>query len=263
MSDPSLAGRRVLVTRDIERARAAAVAVERRGGVAVVFPVIAFAPPLDPGPLERALRSIRDYTHVAVSSPTGAAVLARGVPEGLLASLAPGRPRFVAVGRKTASVLEKAGANGVRVPERQDAEGLLASLLEDGAAAGRTLVLRAEMGRDVAIDGLRAAGGIVEVVVAYRTVTASPTAAEIDALCLAPPPDAALFLSPSAFDGLFGILGEARARALLQHAVRIAIGDVTAAAMAARGLPPDRIPPRPDLETVLDTLAEALAPVPA
>ncbi len=255
----SLAGRRILVTRDAEKARSTAAAIQRRGGIAVVFPTIAFAPPADADPLHRALSSLTSYDHVVVSSPTGAGILVAGAgPDGLRPEVL-GRTRLAAVGRSTAAVLERAGATGIRIPDREDGDGLLAALLADGAAAGRTLVLRAEVGRDVVIEGLREAGGAVDAVVAYRTVTASPTPPEVAALQAALPIDAALFLSPSAFDGLFRILGDAAAREVLRGALAVAIGPTTAQAMVVRNVAPGLVSPRPDLDTVLDALAALLS----
>ncbi len=255
----SLSGRRILVTRDADKARGTAAAIERRGGSAVVFPTITFAPPADPGPLRHALASLTSYGYVVVSSLTGAGALVAGAGAGGLRPEVLGATRLAAVGRSTASALERAGAAGVLVPGREDGDGLLAALLADGAAAGRTLVLHAEAGRDVVIEGLRAAGGAVDAVVAYRTVTADPTPAEVAALRAALPVDAALFLSPSAFDGLFRILGEAGAREALRGALSVAIGPTTAKAIEGRNLAPGLVSPRPDLEAVLDAVAGALA----
>jgi len=254
--------RRILVTRDAAKARATATAIEARGGIPVVFPTIAFAPPADPAVLRDATASLSAYLHVVVSSPTGASVLADLAAPGGLCPVALPRTRLAAVGRTTAAVLERAGAAGVLVPPREDAEGLLDALLSDGAAAGRTLVLRAEQGRDVVVEGLRAAGGAVVDVVAYRTVTATPDPGAIDSLLAALPLHAALFLSPSAFAGLIGILGDARARLVLAGARIVAIGPTTAKALAESGFPPHLVPARPDLETVLDALAESLASAP-
>ncbi len=255
----SLAGRRILVTRDAAKAGQTAAAIEERGGVAVVFPTIGFAAPEPTAPLLEALAAVHAFDYVVVTSPTGAAVLADGVGSSGLVPDAMGRPRFAAVGRSTAAALEKAGATGVLVPAREDGDGLLQALLADGASAGRVLVLRAQAGREVVIDGLRAAGGNVESVVAYRTVTASHTPEEVAALLGADALDAALFLSPSSLDGLFEILGDDAARRILRCALVVAIGPTTAMALEARGIKPGLVPSRPDLGVVLDGLADALA----
>lgn len=254
----SLHGHRILVTRDAQKARTTAAAIERRGGVPVVFPTIAFASPEDPEPLRRALGSLGTFSRVVVSSPTGAGFLVREAGSGGLEAAARFGTRFAAVGRTTAAVLRQAGVGEVLVPVREDAEGLLGVLLADGASGGRTLVLRAEQGRDVVVEGLRSAGAEVDSVVAYRTVTATVAPSEVEALRSSPPPDAALFLSPSAFDGLFVILGEDGAREVLRGTLVVAIGPTTARAMESRGVWPGLVSPRPDLESVLDAVAGVL-----
>jgi uroporphyrinogen-III synthase len=256
----ALAGRRILVTREAEKAAETGRAIEARGGVPVPFPCIATVPPADEAPLRAALATRASFDRIVVTSPTGARVLASAAGPGGLSPSALGAARLFAVGRATARVLEAAGGAGVRVPGRQDGDGLLAALLDDGAAAGRTLVLRAEQGREVVVEGLRAAGGSVEAVVAYRTVRATPAPAEIEGLRAGPRLDAALFLSPSAVDGFWALVGEEGVRALLAGAVTVAIGPTTAAALEGRGHAPVLVPPRPDLETVLDALAERLGP---
>lgn len=255
-----LDGRRILVTREAEKAAETARAIESRGGVAVSFPCIATFPPVDAGPLRAALAGLSAYDRVVVSSPTGARVLVEGVAPGALGPGALGATRLYAVGRATARTLEAAGARDVAVPDRQDGDGLLERLQADGAGAGRTLVLRAEQGREVVVAGLQAVGAAVDAVVAYRTARAVPEPGAVEALLAQPPVDAALFLSPSALEGFLGILGDERARAVLGDALTVAIGRTTASCMLCRGFPPGLVPDRPDLEAVLDAVAARLGP---
>lgn len=251
-----LDGRRVLITREADRAASVVAAVRARGGTPILFPTIATFPPEDPGSLRAAAGRLEAYDWVAVSSRTGVAALAGAVAEVGGRLEVGGRPRYAAVGAGTAQALRLAGANPSVVPSRQDADGLLDAMRAAGAAEGHVLVVRAEAGRDVLLDGLRASGARVDFVVAYRTATACPSAAEVAALRAGGPPDAALFMSPSAFRGLVGILGDG-ALSWLRGVRCVAIGDITAQAMTHDGRPPDAVSLEPTVEAMLDCVANA------
>jgi uroporphyrinogen-III synthase len=253
-----LRDRRILVTREAEKARATADAVRAAGAVPVVFPTLEIVPPVDPAPLQAAARGLSGYAWVVVTSPTGARVFREALVAAGVAHL-PGGPRLAAVGRATAAALAPSG-DGVLVPppDREDADGLLEALLATGAVPGPVLAVRAETGREVLIDGLRDAGATVDAVVGYRTVTARRTPAEVDALTAAPP-DAGLFLSPSAFTGLLAILGPERARAFLARCPPAAIGRTTAAAIREAGFPPLCVAPEPTVDALLAAVASSLA----
>lgn len=254
-----LRGRRVLVTRDEEEAARTAEAVARRGGIPCVFPCIAFDPPGDPEALRRAVARWRDFDRVVVTSPRGARVLLERLDRLGEWPEAAERGRFFAVGEATARVLRRGGLRDVRIPDRWQGEGLLQALLADGAARGRTLLVRAEEGREVVPEGIRAAGGTVEVVAAYRTVRARPTKAEIEALMEGAPADVALFFSPSAFEAFLDICGESRALAWLRPSRVVAVGEVTAEAMERKGVVPSGVASRPSLDEVLEAAEEALS----
>jgi len=253
-----LDGRRVLITREAERAGSVAEAVAARGGVPVCFPTIATFPPEDPAPLRAAAARLADWDWVAVSSRTGVAALASAAREAGATLPSADRPRYAAVGAGTADALAGQGVASVLVPARQDADGMLAAMLDAGAAGARVLVVRAEAGRDVLADGLRAAGARVDFVVAYRTAMARPSADAVAALLDSARADVALFMSPSAFRGWVEILGDA-ALPWLSDAFAVAIGDVTARAMAAAGRPPDAVAPEPTIDAMLDCAARGLA----
>jgi len=257
-----LEGRRVLVTRDEDEAVRTAEAVAARGGTPVVFPCLAFEGPPDPERLREAVARWREYDRVVVTSPRGARVLLERLERLGQWQEAAERGRFFSVGEATARVLRRGGLRDVRVPERWQGEGLLGALLADGAGRGRTLLVRAEEGREVVPEGIRAAGGLVDVVAAYRTVPATRPAAEVDALLTGGSPDVALFFSPSAFGAFLAICGEPRALAWLRPVRSVAVGPVTAEAMRSRGLPPSRVAARPALDEVLDAAEAALAGAP-
>ncbi|HQC43756.1 MAG TPA: uroporphyrinogen-III synthase [Myxococcota bacterium] len=254
-----LNGRRVLITREAEKAKALADAVVARGGIPVIFPTIEIAPPKDPKPLHDAVKNLALYDWVAVSSKNGVAALkaALAVTGVHITGAHIDGPRFLAVGEGTAQALEEIGVDNPIFPARQDADGLLALMLtlltDQDPSHKRALVIRAEVGRDVLIDGLRAAGVQVDFVVGYTTSFASPSQEAISTLLAQKAPEIALFMSPSAFNGLMAILGEPF-NEWLKDCQTVAIGAVTKQAMTDAGFPPDATASKPTIEAMLDCI---------
>jgi uroporphyrinogen-III synthase len=191
-------GPRVAVTRAEGRAGELAERVRSLGCEPVLWPLIAIEPladaPVDP----------RGYDWVVVTSPNGAAELARR----LVAS----PRRLAAIGPGTAAELRARGLEPDLVPRVSTQEGLLAELPR---YAGRVLVAAAEGARRMLADELEA-----DFLPLYRTVELAPAEA--------PEVDVVLLASPSA------------ARALARTAARsvptVAIGPQTAAAARELGL---------------------------
>jgi len=148
-----LNGRRVLITREAEKAKALADAVVARGGIPVIFPTIEIAPPKDPKPLHDAVKNLALYDWVAVSSKNGVAALkaALAVTGVHITGAHIDGPRFLAVGEGTAQALEEIGVDNPIFPARQDADGMLALMLtlltDQDSSHKRALVIRAEVGR--------------------------------------------------------------------------------------------------------------------
>ena len=116
----------------------------------------------------------------------------------------------------------------------------------------RVLVLTTPGGRTTLIDELRAAGAEVDPVEAYRMIprrsediTRDWVAAATDALVLA---------SPKAVEVLLEAVGRDALRRL--RAV-VAIGETTAQALAARGIP-CHVPERTSFDAVADVVANVL-----
>jgi uroporphyrinogen-III synthase len=186
---------RVVVTRAESRAAAFAGRLAALGYDVVVCPLIEIEPlgddPINPAP----------YDWVVVTSPNGAAELARRLSAPPL--------RLAAIGPGTAAELRKHGLDPELVPSVSTQEGLLAELPRP---AGRVLVAAAEGARRLLADELGA-----DFLALYRTVELSPPEP--------PEGDVVLLASPSA----------ARAFAATGAAIAaVVIGPETAA--AARGL---------------------------
>jgi uroporphyrinogen-III synthase len=171
-----LQGKRIAVTRAVERAEGLASALRAEGAQVSICPTIAYAPPEDPAPLEAALRRLDRYDWIVFTSAAAVDALAE---RGALPP--PAHVRVAVVGKATAASIEARGGRVDLIPAEQNAEGVLAALHD--VAGKRFLLPLADIGRDTLVAGLRARGAVVDVVTAYRTVPGPGARDLITLLC--------------------------------------------------------------------------------
>jgi uroporphyrinogen III methyltransferase / synthase len=227
-----LAGRTVVVTRPRAQAAALLERLEALGAQVVAFPAIRVVAPEDPGPLARAVRAVRSYDWVVLTSANGVerfmeALGQAGEDAGALACV-----RTACVGPATAAALARHGVQADVVPERFVAEGLDEALRSYDLAGARVLLPVAADARDVLPVALRARGAVVDQVTAYRSVPNREGAAAVRALLDADRIDAITFTSPSTVHSFLAAVGADTGRALIA-----VIGPVTAAAARSAGWP--------------------------
>ncbi|WP_404560469.1 uroporphyrinogen-III synthase [Curtobacterium sp. AB7] len=218
-----------------------AAAARQRGLDPRIVRLIATEPPLDDGPLDRAVARLAGYAWVVVTSATAVTVLAErvaGLPSGV---------RVAVVGEPTARAARAAGWVVDLVPEQASAAALVEALPDTD---GTVLFPRSEIAAPTLVDGLRARGIDVDDVVAYRTVGTGDEPITLDAV-----PDAVLVTSGSVAREI------ARRMTPLDPRTLVAcIGPGTAAHARAAGLPVHVVGPTRSAEALLDAVVEALNP---
>lgn len=249
-----LFGRTVVVTRPAAKASALTGRLTRLGAQVVELPVIEIDDPDDGGAaLATAAARVAAYDWVAFTSATAV--------ERFLSLLrdarAFGRAQVAAIGPGTAEALagDHMSAGGLvadLVPGRFVAEALLEVFPPPPPGGGRVLLPRAAVAREVLPEGLRARGWHVDVVEAYRTRTASPTAELVASTAGA---DAVTFTSSSSVSGFLEVAG----RAALPPMVAC-IGPVTAATARGHGIRVDVEAEVHTLDGLVSALAGALGP---
>lgn len=259
MSQGPLGGRRVLVTRPEGRGQRLAQRLRELGATVDLRATIAFEAPRRPEQARETLGRLAEFDWVVFTSPTGVRSFLelRGQEEG---APVPSGTRIAAIGRGTGRALESAGLPVGLVSSAGRSEGLADALLARCESGARVLIVRPEVARDVLPAALEAAGLRVTIAAVYRTV-ASREAPAVARDLAAGLYHAAVFTSPSTFGLLLEAAGPRRERLVdaLRSVVRVAIGEVTAAALADASLPADGVAATPDEEAIADTVTRLLS----
>lgn len=239
-----LSGKRVLVTRAEEQAEALAGKLKELGAEIVKLPLIRIEPPEDESSLREAIGKVlaQGYDWVVFTSVHGVRtffdrIRRQNVEPKTLLSV-----KFAVIGPATGKELERFGYKPAAMPEKYTNEGL-AEMFERVLRAGeqgkptRFLLWRAQGAREVLARRLRELGAIVDEVHAYRTVP-NPLPEEQVREVLKEPVHIVTFTSPSTVRAFFEVLGNERARQILDNAAIAVIGPVTEQACKEFGFVP-------------------------
>lgn len=162
--------RAAVITRPQAQAEPLAARLSALGLPAVVFPLLDIQSLPDQAPLRSVLSRLQDFALVAFVSPNAVDAAFAHLPDGW-------PPEVIAavVGEGSRQALVRHGLNDAnarivspRDPHRTDSETLVDALDLDALRGKKALIVRAETGRELLADRLRAAGVDVEQVAAYR-----------------------------------------------------------------------------------------------
>ena len=164
MTQGSLSGLTVLVTRPQGLGENLVQAIESRGGEAVLVPAIAIEP-VQPDTSELADLATLPAGGLAIfASRNAVAWGARYLPQP--------RPRVAAIGPSTASALAELGLTPDIRPAGFRTEDLLQQPEIQDLAGVRVFIVRGESGREALAEGLKARGARVRYLDVYRRVPA-------------------------------------------------------------------------------------------
>ena len=197
------------------------------GARVLKYPSIEIAPPEDPGALEESLSRLGEYDWLLLTSKSAVdAVFAvfqrRGWDWGRKETC-----RIAVVGQGTANRLEGMGIPPDLIPETFSGTGLAECLLKQGDVRGKRFLFPcSEIAREDLCRLLSEAGGVVDRVTAYRTVTSTCKWPDREPL-LAGEVDAVCFTSSSTVSGFWERLGEEEFRRFGSQTLCLSIGRKT------------------------------------
>jgi uroporphyrinogen III methyltransferase / synthase len=257
-----LFGRRIVVTRSREQAGELIEMLEERGAEPIAAPTIRIAPPEDEDALDRACAEAGTFDWIVFTS-------ANGVDHFMKRLLATGDVRdlkgvkICTVGSSTASRLQRYGIRIDLTPEEYRAEAIIDALKASGSVSGtRFLLPRADIARELLAEELRAAGGDVVEIAAYRTMLGAAdrdTDDDVYRMLLERQIDAVTFTSASTVRNFASIFGAEQAADLLNTTVVACIGPVTAEAAQQLGIATTVMPKRYTIPDLVDALVEHFA----
>ncbi len=245
-----LAGRRVAITRPAGRGDTLAERLRALGAIPLLTPLIAYAPPTDPAPLQAAL------TRLAAGEYDWLVVTSRQAVQALSGAIVPLSTAIAAVGKGTAADCRRTwGREPTGVPD-EEIGAALPQVMGD-LTGKRVLLPCADIAPPTLAAALRAAGATVDRVTAYCTVAGPGTAALATALRTGEV-DAIVLASGSAARQLQLLLAP-----LQQLPALICIGPSTAAVCAELALPVAAIAERPNDDALLAALERVFVDQPA
>jgi len=251
---PLLYERVILVTRPADRNAALKRKLEGLGARVEARPTIDLDLPRDPQPARQALLGLARYDWVVFTSPGGVRFFEALGRRVLGRAPRPGC-KVAAIGPATAAALRQSGVEPRVVATSSSAEGLVEALGGRVGAGERVLLVRPEESREVLPQALRTAGAVVDAVPFYRNVAARGVA-EIAADVRREAYDLLIFTSPST--ALRLLEGAAAADVAILDALRrakiVAIGEVTARALADLGVPVGAVATTPTDDGIVEAV---------
>jgi uroporphyrinogen-III synthase len=212
---PTLAGKRIVVTRPAEQAGKLAGQIEARGGIAVRFPVLAIFDVEDALPLQAAAERMASYDYAVFVSPNAAekalAVITarRAWPERVVAA---------AMGEASARAIAGFGVTRIVTPNNGhfDSEALLQrpEFAESNIGGKRVAIFRGDSGREVLGDTLTARGAQVDRIPCYRRGRPGLDAGPLQALLARGEVDAVTVTSSEGLRNLLAMFGASNEAAL-------------------------------------------------
>jgi uroporphyrinogen III methyltransferase / synthase len=252
-----LFGWRVLVPRTKEQAGSLTARLREYGAVPDEVPTISVEPPRNPLQMDKAVRGLVEgrYEWIAFTSVNAVKAVREKFEEYGLDARAFSGLKIAAVGDKTAQAIAAWGLRADLVPSgEQSAAGLLADwppyddVLDP---INRVFLPRADIATENLVAGLIDLGWECDDVTAYRTVRAAPPPAPTRDAIKSGKFDAVVFTSSSTVRNLVGIAGKPHPSTVIA-----VIGPATAKTAEEHGLRVDVLSPKPDVEVLVDALAD-------
>jgi len=237
-ADKPLTGLRILTTRASKQSGGLARPLRELGAEVIEVPTIEIRPPRSYDALDAALRGVKRYDWLILTSVNGVEALFARLNALRLAARELEHLQIAAIGPATQREIEKHGLTVAVTPEKYIAESVVEALM--GKTEGkRVLLVRAKVARDVLPTELRKTAAQVNVVEAYETHVPSDAKAKLNRLFAntATRPHIVTFTSSSTATNFLDLLEKEHYDGLRE--IKLAsIGPVTSATLAKAGFKP-------------------------
>lgn len=233
-----LLGWRILTTRAKKQSGHLAAPLREMGAEVIEVPTIEINPPNSYEPLDAALKNIKDYDWLVLTSVNGVDAVFERLEKLGMSATDLSHLQIAAIGPATKKAIEKQGLKVAVTPEKYIAESVVEAL--SGKTEGkRVLLARAKIARDVLPSELRKAGVLLEVVEAYETKVPAAAQAKLKKLFSSRTqrPDIVTFTSSSTATNFINLLGSSYQQALGDAHIA-SIGPVTSKTLRDAGFAP-------------------------
>ncbi|HEY2459466.1 MAG TPA: uroporphyrinogen-III synthase [Candidatus Acidoferrum sp.] len=251
----SLAGKRIVVTREVSQSTKLVEELGRRGAIPILFPLIAFEKPDDCVPMNVAMAEMEKFDWIIFTSENAVRAVAEwpGRTESFSGGESRDSVRVAAVGAATRDEAEKAGFRVDYLATEKSGAGLAQEI--GRVLKGRRVFLpRSNRANPDLPAALREHGALLTEVTVYKTVRPANASREgLEGIFLSVV-DAVLFFSPSAVHNFAEIGGRERIAGLQKDIAVAAIGSTTADAVRELGIETILQPEEPTIEAMMRTL---------
>lgn len=256
---PSLAGRRIAVTRAREQAPELAQKLAALGAEVIELPLIQVSKEIDKHTLADVLAEFGSYDWIVFTSANGVRFFFEEFYRVFEDVRALGLLRFAAVGDTTAKAIVE---HHIRVdcqPKIATAEALADELIATGSLdSAKVLVITGNLNRDELVKRLEDAHAIVDRLQVYKTektdLAGDPAARDFRARGA----DAILFASSSAVQSFVDQAGALTLEKNAKRPLAGSIGPQTSETMKKVGMPIDFEAKTPSLEALVEALVKKL-----
>ncbi len=235
-TNKTLEGKRILITRAAEQSETIVDVLNENGAIPVLVPMVSFAPPDDPSLLDEALRNLRLFHWVFLTSQNALrAIQERCELIGLPLTEIMAEVKIAAVGPATAEAAQKSGLQVAYIAKKHQGVAL-AEELSASVRGKKVLLPRSDRANRDLVEALDKFGALVTEVVTYKTIRPTEQENKLHLAEIERGADAILFFSPSAVHHMQELLGGARFVILSNEITYTAIGPVTEKALRETGV---------------------------
>lgn len=244
-----LSGRRIVVTRAEEQSGSITTGLEKLGANVIGLPTIQIEPASLSPEDSRKVSAIVNYDVVVFASVNAVQHLRSHVS---IKKDAAGRPFVVAIGRRTAELLNESGIKPDLIPEKYTSTDLLKTLAGLDWKGKKVLIPKGNLaGSEVAVS-IRAHEGEVDEVVVYNTLPNESLDEGLKSLISSRGFDAIVFFSPSQIKNFLAMFGAS----VLKGKEIAVIGPTTKKAAENAGLKVDVVPVNSTIESMIASMVE-------